>query len=259
MKKIIVFVVTIFLAMTTMPVMAKEDVKTVFEIDTDKHVCETGALSVYGNEIREEVKGELAECDCGWLCFCTQLEHIVEDTTKDFYSTFFEGDHLDYPFGTVYEDCSSSMEQVFSYEKGKILKNMSPLFDANELEIKEVFRNEKTDLYGILDSFEKEYFGELIISMPSEVPIIITDLWDTAGKEESFKYFDGQVVFCVPYASSNKEGVLHCEDFVNNLLWNHDWIPGCMSIYIVYTDEVIVRYSNGLYNGIEGYIEIYVP
>lgn len=257
MKKLITLALSIIIVMsTTMPVSAEE--KAIFEKDLT--VCkEKGYLSVYRQSIRENIKGEWAKCNCISLCSCTDLYHILEDTTEDdFYSAFLNGNHLIYPLGEVYQDCSTSMEKTFCYEKSNIIKNLSPFLNEREKDIKEVFKNKKTNLNGLLSSFNTEIIGESIITMPRETPIIITDLWDTEGKEETFMY-DGEIIFCVPYASTNKEGVLHCEEVINNLLWNHGWIPGSMSIYVIYTDEVIVEYSNGYRNGQEGFITIYIP
>lgn len=263
MKKLITLVLAIIIAMsTTMPIMAKEveepEETSIFEKDLS--VCKEGSLSVYRRNIRENIKGEWANCDCWDLCFCTSLYHVLEDTTEDdFYSAFFYGDYFVYPLGGIYQDCSSSMEETFCYEKSNIIKNLSPFMNEKEKDIEYVFKNKKTNLYGLLSSFDNTNICGRIVTMPREIPIIITDLWDTEGaEEESFKY-DGEIIFCVPYASTNKEGVLHCEEFINNLLWNHIWIPESMSIYVVYTDEVIVKYSNGSYNCLDGYVEIYVP
>lgn len=256
MKKLMILAVAIIFAMSPkMSVKAEEEQETI--VETDVSILEKPQLSVYAQNIRENINGEWADCDCGFLCYCTGLYHILEDSTEeeDFYLTFFKGKHFIYPLGEVYQDCSSSMEETFCYEKEKIIKNLSPFF--NEEDIKDVFKNEKTDLYGLISSFKSENIGEQVIIMPEETPIIITDLW-TVADEEKF-ICDGEFVFCVPYASTNKEGVLHCEDVINNLLWNHSWIPGSISIYVVYIDEVIFNYSNGYHNGDEGYIEIYVP
>ena len=257
MKKLITLVLSIIIVMSIMPVMAAEK-KAIFEKDLT--VCkEEGYLSVYRQSIRENIKGEWADCDCCYLCYCTQLYHILEDKTEeDFYSAFLNGNYLVYPLGGVYQDCSSSMEETFCYEKSNIIKNLSPFLNEKEKDIEYVFKNKKTNLYGLLSSFNKEIIGDEIINMPRETPIIITDLWDTEGKEEAFMY-DGEIIFCVPYASTNKEGVLHCEEVINNLLWNYGWIPGSMSIYVIYTDKVVVEYSNGYRNGEEGSITIYVP
>ena len=259
MKKLITLALAIILVMsTTMPIMSAEKENTIFE--TDLAICKEGCISVYRQSIRENIKGEWTDCNCFELCFCTQLYHILEDTTEDdFYSTFFNGDHFVYPLGGVYQDCSTSMEKTFCYEKSNIIKNLSPFLNEKEKDIEYVFKNKKTNLYGLLSSFDNEIIGKAIISMPREIPIIITDLWDTEGEDEETFMYDGEIIFCVPYASSNKEGVLHCEEVINNLLWNHGWVPGCMSIYVIYTDEVIVEYSNGYRNGQEGFITIYVP
>ena len=248
MKKITLALVIIIVMSTTMPVMAAEE-KVIF-----------GHLSVYRQSIRENIKGKDTDCDCIGLCYCTQLYHILEDTTEyDFYSAFLNGNHLLYPLGEVYQDCSSSMEKIFGYEKNNIIKNLTPFLNEKEKDIEYVFKNKKTNLYGLLSSFNNEIIGEATSTNPREIPIIITDLWDTEGKEEETFMYNGEIIFCVPYASTNKEGVLHCEEVINNLLWNHSLIPGSMSIYVIYTDEVIVEYSNGYRNGEEGFITIYVP
>lgn len=259
MKKLITLAVVIILIMSTaMPVMAAKKEESIFE--TDLSVCKEGYLSVYRKNIRENIKGELTDCDCMELCSCTQLYHITEETTEDdFYSAFFNENYFAYSLGRVYQDCSSSMDETFCYEKSNIIKNLSPFLNEKENDIEYVFKNKKTNLYGLLSSFNNEIIGETIITMPREIPIIITDLWDTESEEEETFSYDGEIIFCVPYASTNKEGVLHCEEVVNNLLWNHGWIPGCMSIYVIYTDEVIVEYSNGYMNFEEGFIKIYVP
>ena len=260
MKKLITLALAIIIAMSTKMSVMSEEVKETSIFEQDISVCKEGYLSVYGQNIRENIKGEWADCDCWDLCFCAQLYHVLEDTAEDdFYSAFFNGDYFVYPLGGIYQDCSSSMEKIFSYERSSIIKNLSPFLNENQKDIKDVFKNKKTDLYGLLSSFNNEIMGKTIITMPREVPVIITDLWDTKGAEsESFQY-DGEIVFCVPYSSRNTEGVLHCEEVVNNILWNHGWISGCMSIYVIYTDEVIVEYSNTYMNGEKGNITIYVP
>lgn len=226
---------------------------------------EKNYISIYDIQgIREYIKGEYVKCDCSpWatLCHCTSLYHILEDKTKDdFYSVFFNRDYSIYSLGRVYSDCSSSMQETFCYEKSKIIKSLLPFLNEEGRNVETIFKNQKTDLYGFLHSLDRQISGELIITAPTkEVPIIITDLWDTEENEvEPFRYW-GEVIFCVPYASTNKEGVLHCEEVVNDLLWNYSLMPGGMPIYVVYTDEVITKYSNGYNNGRQGYIEIYVP
>lgn len=197
--------------------------------------CKQDFISVYHlRDIREE------------------MYHILEDTTEeDFYSAFFKknfGDEL----GGVYQDRSSSMKEIFKDEKSIILNNLSPMLREREQGIEE---QKPTNLYEFLCSLDEEPTVEekFITIHPKEVPIIITDLWDIADKQP-FRY-EGEIIFCVPYTSTNKEGVLHCEEVVNDLLWNHSWPGGGKSIYVVYTDEVIVRYCNAM----EGFIEIYVP
>lgn len=257
MKKLMILAVAIIFAMSPkMSVKAEEEQETI--VETDVSVFEKPQLSVYAQNIRENIKGEWDDCECKVLCSCAGLYHVLEDTTQeDFYSAFFYGNHFSAPLGKVYQDCSISMEETFCYEKAKIIKNLSPFLNEKEKDIEDVFKKQKTNLYGLISSFKSENIGEQVIIMPEETPIIITDLW-TVADEEKF-ICDGEFVFCVPYASTNKEGVLHCEDVINNLLWNHSWIPGSISIYVVYTDEVIFNYSNGYHNGDEGYIEIYVP
>lgn len=271
MKKLITLTLAvIFIMSAAIPALAvqrreeathKEE-KQVFE--TDLSVCKEGSISVYGGSIRENIKGEWADCDCYGLCYCTQLYHVLEDTTKDdFYSAFLNGDYFSRPLGKVYQDCSSSMEETFNYETSKILKNLSPFLDESRKNVEDIFKCKKTtNLYGFLASFQHKVIDKTTVTMPSKTPIIITDLWDTEGVEdESFQY-SGDIIFCVPYASTNKEGVLHCEDVVNNILWNHSWSLvsiASISIYVVYTDNVIVEYSNGYRNAESGHITIYVP
>lgn len=260
MKKLITLVLTIILAMsTTMPIMASEtEGEAIFE--RDPSICsKTGCLSVYGNNIRENIKGKRANCDCIELCYCTQLYHILEDTTEDdFYSAFFYGYYLIYPLEKIYQDCSSSMEETFCYEKSNIIKNLSPFLTGKEKNIENVFENNKSNLYELLASLDNELIGERPITMPKETPIIITDLWDTEVKKNESLTYCGDVIFCVPYATTNKEGVLHCEEIANDLIWNHGFVMGT-SVYVIYTDEVIVRYSNTLFDGEEGNITIYTP
>ena len=256
MKNIIILVIILVMS-TTMYVMAVGEAETKFE--TDLSVCEKGELSVYRQGIRENIKGEWADCDCSYLCFCASLYHVLEDSSEeDFYAAFFKGDYFIHPLGKVYQDCSSSMEETFAYERFKIIENLSIFLNEEGKEIENVFKNQKTDLYGLLGSLNKEIMGDTIITMLDDIPIIITDLWNTAKEQEDFRY-DGEIIFCVPFASVDKQAVLHCEDFVNNLLWNHNWIPASMSVYVVYTDEVIVEYTNCYHNGFEGDITIYVP
>lgn len=226
---------------------------------------EKNYISIYDiQRIREYINGEYVKCDCSpWaaLCHCTSLYHILENKTEDdFYSVFFNGDYLIYPIGGVYSDCSSSMQETFCYEKSKIIKNLLPFLNEKGRNVETIFKNQKTDLYGFLHSLDRQIIsGDLVITAPKEVPIIITDLWDTEENEvEPFRYW-GEVIFCVPYASTNKEGVLHCEEVVNDILWNYNLMACSIGIYVVYTDDVIVKYSNGYYNGRQGYIEIYVP
>ena len=138
MKKIIILAMTLILAVSAvMPVMAAE---------------EDNYLSVYDEE------GDI------------RVYHLLEDSTEsDFYSAFFDED--DY---RVYSDCSTSMQQTFFYEKSKIIKNLSPFLNEKEMEIKDVFKNKKTDLYGLMASYK-----DMSIEERSITPIIITDLWDT--------------------------------------------------------------------------------
>lgn len=118
MKKIIALAMILILsASAVMPVMAKEDERrerTVFETTYFKE-REGEYLSVYDGNIRELKNGEWSECNGLGLCYCTQLYHVLEDTTEDnFYSAFFKDRYDDY---VVYSDCSTSMQQTFSYEK----------------------------------------------------------------------------------------------------------------------------------------------
>lgn len=267
MKKLIILVVAMILTIsTTIPVMAAEDEvveekeKSVFE--TDLSVCKEGELSVYRYGIREEINGELTDCDCIGLCQCTQLYHILEDTTEDdFYTAFFNQNYWD-RYGKIYIDSSYSMERTFCYEKSIIMENLSHFLNEKEQEIEYVYINQKTNLYEILSSCSNDDFGETLdgisVNCLAETPIIITDLWNTAGNEESFNIM-GNIIFCVPYASTDKEGVLHCEEVVNNLLSNYSFVPASLAIYVIYTDEVIVEYSNGYRNSDEGCVTIYVP
>ena len=265
MKKIITLVMTLVLAVSAvMPVMAAEEEerreRTVFQTDTFT-TRKGNYLSVYDGNIREYKNGEWSECNYTYLCYCTQLYHVLEDTTEDnFYSAFFKDEYDEY---AVYSDCSTSMENTFCYEKSKIMKNLSPFLNEKEMEIEEVFNNKKTNLYGLLKSFNSEVFEGVEYNytciMPEKTPIIITDLWDIKGESMENYRFAGSIIFCVPYASTNKEGVLHCEEFVNDILWSHPLCPASTSISIVYTDNVIARYSNGYHNDMEGCITIYVP
>ena len=257
MRKIITLAMTLILAVSAvMPVMAtekEEQERTVFE--TDSFTTREGRyLSVYDGTIRELKNGEWSECDCIGLCYCTHLYHLLEETEDDFYSAFFDED--DY---IVYSDCSSSMKNTFCYERSKIMKNLSPFLNEGEMKIEDLFKNKKTDLYGLLKSFNPEVMDDYTFIWTEKIPIIITDLWDTKGEDMEKYRFAGQIIFCVPYASTNKEGVLHCEEFVNDILWNHSLFPSSTAISIVYTDEVIARYGNGYHNDQEGCIDIYVP
>lgn len=263
MKKIVTLVITLVLAVVSavMPVKAAEEEerreRTVFE--TDSFTSREGSyLSVYDGNIREIKNDEWSECNCIGLCYCTLLCHVLEEAPEDdFYSAFFDED--DY---IVYLDCSTSMQQAFSYEKSRIMKNLSPFLNEKEIAVEDVFNNKKTDLYGLLKSFNAEFMDEKFdytCIMPEKTPIIITDLWDTKGEDQEKYRFAGSLIFCVPYASTNKEGVLHCEEIVNDILWNHSLWPTRTAIYLVYTDEVIARYCNGDHNDMEGSIKIYIP
>lgn len=270
MEKLIALVLAIILATaataitesteTKVPVVTvDEEVKPIFEKDLS--VCKEDSLSVYRRDIREKIKGEWVDCDCRDLCSCTSLFHVLEDTTEDdFYSAFLNYiDNGRRTLGAVYVDCSSSMEETFCYEKSKIIKNLSTFLNEKERNIETIFKNQKTGLYGFLHSLDRQISGDLIITAPKEIPIIITDLWDTEENEiEPFRYW-GEIIFCVPYASTNKEGVLHCEEVVNDILWNYSLMTGSVGIWVVYTDNVIVRYTNGIHNAWNGSIDIYVP
>lgn len=263
MKKIITLaIVLIFAVSAVMPVMAAEEEeqreRTVFKTDTFTS-REGDYLSVYDGNIREYKNGEWSECNDIGLCYCTQLYHVLEETTeKDFYSAFLKSEDDDY---AIYSDCSTSMRETFCYERSHIMTNLSPFL--KEKEIEDVFKNKRTDLYGLLKSFDSEVFERVSNSytciMPEKTPIIITDLWDIKGESMENYRFAGQIIFFVPYASTNKEGVLHCEEFVNDILWNHSLCPASTAICLVYTDEVIARYCNGYHNDMEGFITIYVP
>lgn len=249
MKKILTFVTIIMVTLTTTPVMADDSIS-----DEEQY-----HLSIYDTNIREHINDDKAvKCDCLGICRCTQKYHLLENPKQgDFYLTFFNNE-LVYPVEGVYQDVSSSMEKNFGYETNKILKNISPVLNEKQKNIEYVFKNKKTDLYGLLSSFctNDDVFS------PSQTNVIITDLWDTKGVKEKFFYY-GQIVFCVPYASTNKEAVLHCEDVVNDLIFNHSsfGVGGISSIciYLVYTDKTIVEYSNGTFNGSDGYMEVLVP
>ena len=251
MKKIITFIAIIMVALTTTPVMADDSIS-----DEEQY-----HLSIYDTNIRENINDdETVKCDCFDLCSCTQKYHLLENAKQDdFYLAFFNSE-LVYPLEGVYQDASSSMEKFFGYETNKILKNISPVLNEKQKNIEYVFKNKKTDLYGLLSSFctNDDVFS------PSQTNVIITDLWDTKGIKENFFYY-GQIVFCVPYESSNKEAVLHCEDVVNDLIFNHNHsrfgVGGIssFSIYLVYTDKTIVEYSNGSFNGSDGYMKVLVP
>lgn len=265
MKKIIILAMTLILAASAvMPVMAAEEEarreRTVFK--TDAFTSRKGDyLSVYDGNIREYKNGEWSECNYTYRYYCTQLYHVLEDTTEDdFYSAFFKDRYDDY---VVYSDCSASMKNTFCYERSKIMKNLSPFLNEKEMKIEEVFNNKKTNLYGLLKSFNSEVFEGVEHSymciMLKKTPIIITDLLDIKGESMENYRFAGSIIFCVPYSSTNKEGVLHCEEFVNDILWNHSLCPASTAIYLVYTDEVIARYCNGYHNDMEGFIDIYVP
>ncbi len=180
MKKIIILAMTLILAVSAvMPVMAYEKEewreRTVFKTDTFTS-REGDYLSVYDGNIRENKNGEWSECNCIGLCYCTQLYHVLEDTTdKDFYSAFLKSKYDDHGIYcddsagfahvgcmvacddyTIYSDCSTSMTKTFCYEKSQIMRNLSPFL--KEKEIEDVFKNKRTDLYGLLKSFDSEVF-----------------------------------------------------------------------------------------------------
>lgn len=254
MKKLLLVLLVLVTTLTiAQPAMATPNVsKSVFE--EDESACKALQLSVYRGNIREKKDDKWAACDCQGLCYCNSLYHVLEDKEdRDFYTEFFNN----YPIsshGKVYSDCSFSMDNTFSYEKRVIFKNLQPFLQQEKKEVKEVFKNPKINLYGFLNSFRKVSFLGQRMTMSKKMPIIITDLWEIQG-EKVLKYA-GDVAFCVPYSSTNKQGVLHCETVVNDLLEHHVW--HFTSIYIVYTDSVIAEYSYH-YNGLEGHIDIYVP
>lgn len=256
MKKTTTILIVIILAtLTTMPIKASDSV-------TDE---ERYHLSMYGNYIRDNIsKEEYIDTNpfCKWtgICNCTQKYHLLNESTQnDFYSAFFNNEEFSYlPFEEIYQDTSSSMTSNFEYETEKIVKNISPILDEKKLEIKPVFENSKTNLYKFIGSFcnKENKFS------PEKTIVIISDLWNTSKFEDEFEY-SGNLVFCVPYESTNKEAVLHCEDVANNLILNHNkfGIGGMdiIDIYIVYMDQTIVKYSNGFFNGNDGYVDILVP
>lgn len=259
MRKLITLTVAVILAiLVVIPVVAEGERKNQL-FENDLTVGEDYRLSVYKKWIRENInEEEWSECGCVGLHNCASLYHILKDTEEDdFYKAFFNDEHFFRPLGKVYVDSSFSMKETFCYEKSEIEKNLSPVM--NEKEVENIFTNQETDLYGFLTSFDKEVLDKVTVIMPEETPIIITDLWSAENEYiQPFRYY-GEIIFCVPYSSTNTEGILHCEEVVNDLLWNHSLMPGDVSIYVVYTDKVIVNYNNGIYNGDFGFIEIYIP
>ena len=254
MKKSIALLVAVVLAMSTVTnVFAKEEDKPVFETDVLSSY-EEGYISVYGQKIHDQNE-ERASVNCIGLCDCIELYHILERSPDaNFYSSFFYGNYLVNPIGKVYKDCSGSMTKLFSTETSNILNNLSPFINQQGKKIKDIFKYGNSNLYAFLDSFKKKSYNQ-----PDKVPIIISDLFNTDYDNESNWLYDGEIVFCVPFASTNKEYVLHCEKIVNDILWNHSFMLGDIYIFVVYTDNVIVEYSNGYFNGNAGFIKIYVP
>lgn len=254
MKKIATFLVTIILVtLTTVPIKAENSTK----YEERQH------LSIYDKNIREHVNGHIIDsnsiCKLTGECHCYQKYHLLENSTKeDFYSVFFNSEQLNYvPFEGIYQDASDSMTKNFSYETKKITENISTVLNEKQLKIKPVFANSKTNLYGLIGSFCNDD-----VFSPNETIIIISDLWDTSKIENEFYYY-GNLIFCVPYNSRDQEAVLHCEDVVNKLIYDHNGFglggEDSIDIYIVYMDKTIVKYSNGSFNASNGYIEILVP
>ena len=254
MKKSIALLVALILAMSTVTnVFAKEDFVPALPSNGEGH------LSIFSEKTREYKNGEWADCGETTLCHCIQLYHVLESSPDaNFYSSFFHGDYIVNPIGTVYKDCSSSMSTLFPIGTSKIINNLSPFINEEKKNVKDIFKNKESDLYGFLNSFKKTNVCDYIINIPDKVPIIISDLFNRNCNESNWLYC-GEIVFCVPFASSNPEYVLQCEKVVNDILWNHSFLLGYISIFVVYTDDVIAEYSNGYFNGDRGCIKVYVP
>lgn len=86
------------------------------------------------------------------------------------------------------------------------------------------------------------------------------EIFDTGNNiDETLKSvtFCNTLICCVPYESTNKEAVLHCETFANKVLDKGLWLQS--AVYIVYTDEVVIEYHNRDWQFGGGGINIYIP
>ena len=159
---------------------------------------------------------------------------------ESFYEVFLE-DYLgsDLEFDSVLMDNSVSMTDTFKHKTNKILNNLP---DKHSDKVETMFSNScaGTNL--------TEKILEIAGAKECNSVIIISDLWDTSNTEfpgtaEFFYSLDNfeykRFVFFVPYYSTDIEAVRHCEDYALQLVdfgWNF------MGIYIVYLDEVVMRY-----------------
>lgn len=181
----------------------------------------------------------------------------------NFYTAFFENEISSLrEISTIYLDCSYSMDKTFTDEKEKIMQNLDQLISKNEIVVEEVFKNAKTHLYSLLDSIAGENNNDWFQKKTDIFShVIVTDLCDTGdiAIDETLKIptFSNFVIFCVPYESTDKKAVLHCETFANEVLDRGLWVQS--SVFIVYTDEVIVEYNNKDWQFGPGGINIYIP
>lgn len=210
-----------------------------------------------------------------WLSIYSSSEDMIttyhimnqysEKEQKDinFYTAFFENEILfSREISTIYMDCSYSMDKTFGDEKEKIMQNLNQFISKNEIVVEEVFKNAETHLYSLLDSIAEKNSNDWF-QKKSDIfsHVIVTDLCDTgdATIDEALKSptFSNFVIFCVPYESTNKKAVLHCETFANEVLDRGLWVQS--SVFIVYTDEVVVEYHNKDWQFGPGGINIYLP
>lgn len=193
--------------------------------------------------------------------------HIMDEYSKrkqqyiNFYTAFFENEISSYcGISTIYIDCSYSMDRTFFDGKEKILQNLDQFVSKNELCVKEVFKNTETHLYSLIDLLAKENMNAWENGTDLYNNIIVTDLFDTGNNiDETLKSvtFCNTLICCVPYESTNKEAVLHCETFANKVLDKGLWLQS--AVYIVYTDEVVIEYHNRDWQFGGGGINIYIP
>lgn len=240
MKKImrLIVVVLVVVVSTVMPVMAATDVD-LSHLESDCYVTMYTEKDYY---IIEK----------------TQLSDFTPET--DFYSAFmWYIEDAEKPINNkIYVDSSSSMSKTFSYETSKVMENLQPYLDKNGLEYEKVLSGKGTDLNTMINNYVLESNQERDVDLfPLDTLMMVTDLWNTEAVEFNFKNKTANMVFFVPYKSTNVEAVTHCEQVVNDILWGQEM---CFStIDIVYMDDVVVEYCKLFVDSNDGTIEIFVP